>query len=149
MRQILSDRSACRLLVAGLTMLLVLSLPGCSPSGRQQGTVDDQQTSALINAYYRALQAGDIAQATAFYPDDQHLKWQALLEQRRTDYGALISYQVKGVEINTVYSGRLYVVRISVHNELKDSFELVTLFKGLDGGDYTIQSHTIKTLVNK
>lgn len=142
---IVHDRGApgARRLIAYLFLILLMAgLAGCAPG--EDG--DRQHARKVITQYYDAIKRGDFAAAAALYPQEQQQKWQAFLAREWAPLGRMQSYVIKGVEINTVFSGRIYLFKVTTHNENGDTFDMVTIFKKLNQDGYPIQSHKISRL---
>lgn len=103
-----------------------------------------QQIKDTVHQYFTSIQKGDYKQAVQEYSIEQRDKWLQYLQEKRSVVGAMNSFSVKGIEVNTVYSGKIIVVRVVTDNQIRGTTDLVTLFKKVSEETYYLQSHNIK-----
>ena len=122
-------------------MSMSLMLGGCSVGSPG---VDVAQKTA--DDFYQAQQQQDMEKALSFYSDSRAKEeWQTHLEHINQSLGAVQSYKLKNVEVNTVLSGRFYMFDYQVnYSSGKGAAETLTLFDSVEPDDVPlIASHTI------
>lgn len=122
-------------------ILLALLVSGCSV-----GSPGVEVAQTAVDGFYQAQQQQDMAKALGFFSDKRTPEeWRSHLEHLHDALGMVQSYTQKGVEVNTVLSGRFYIFDYQVnYSSGKGAKETLTLFDSVDEGDAPlIASHTI------
>ncbi len=109
-------------------------------------TENDQKARDLVDAYFLKLKKKDYDFAETFYRESDRGKWRLFISDSRKPLGKLLDYEIRDVEVNTVYSGRLFVVKVASFNSTLDAYEYLTVFRQVNSEDYVLQSHKIKPL---
>lgn len=139
-RQTAAGRSGLTgLIFLGLCVLLsacTMGSPGAD-IGRQ-----------VVDNYYQALQQENVdADALMEYFSDNRAPevWRSHLKNIRKSLGKVDTFEYKGKEVNTVFSGRFYIFEYQVNYDSgKGAKETLTLFDSVDSDDQPkIVSHVI------
>jgi len=114
----------------------LLLLAGCSvPAPTTREAVQYAQQ------YYDAVKAGDLDKAVRFLGGEKPAEaWRADLQDTLRQHGALQEYKLVRADMNTIYSGTLYVVEARVHYAKGIVNEVMTLREPVNGGELQIVS---------
>ena len=124
-----------------VVLAVCVAMAGCSI-----GSPDEGVARTTADAVYQAIQQGNIEGALPnFATTRAPEQWQAHLEHVEKQLGKVESFTFKLVEVNTVLSGRYYIIEYLVgYSSGKTAHETLTLFDSVETGDMPlIVSHVI------
>lgn len=105
------------------------------------GGPTEQDARRMASEYYEALKRGDVDAAVRTLGGEQDAEtWRYWLSQRMAQKGALQSYELRKVDVNTVYSGMLFVMDVDVVYPNGKSRETLTLGEPVTDGELKILS---------
>ena len=135
-----SKRTFKTVLNFSVLLVLVTMLWSCS----SQPDESDQEARQIVNEYLRAIKDEQIETAVSYYPEEARDQWRDFIVKAQQDKGALQKIETEGVEANTVYSGKFFLVFIHTYNEKRNAREVITVLKKLTDDKPYIVSHKIK-----
>lgn len=127
--------------MCALLFLCATVLAGCTI-----GSPDESVAHKTVEAFYQAVQQGDIDNALEHCSKNRSPEqWRSHLEHVQSSLGKVEKFVLGLTEVNTVLSGRFYILEYQVTYESgKGAKEIVTLFDSVDTGDMPlIVSHVI------
>jgi len=121
--------------------LLALLVSGCS-----MGSPNASVVQVIADKFYKAQQQQNLDEALGYFSDKRSAEdWRTHLTHIADNLGKVESFEYKGVETNTMLSGRLYIFDYQVaYSSGKQAKETLTLFDTLEEDDTAaIVSHMV------
>ncbi len=113
-----------RLLAASLLLAALALLGACTVQHRTE------QAKAVAEAFYQALHEDDLEAAAARLAGKKPQEaWLEELRARKVQLGRLQRYQLKDIEINTVFSGTFYLLTYQTAYSRGTATEILTVFE--------------------
>ena len=123
------------LLLGGLGTLSACSEEPVGPTAEEVG----QQ-------FYEAVQRGDFAAAADLYIEEiPRQEIIAELERNREELGDLEDFRLKDTVVNTVFSGRRYILKYKTRYSKKHATEGLILFQPVSDRIVRIEMHNVRT----
>ena len=123
------------LLLWGLGILSACSEEPVGPTAEEIG----QQ-------FYEAVQRGDFAAAADLFIDKiPRQEIIAELERNREELGDLEAFRLKDTVVNTVFSGRRYILKYKTRYSKKHATEGLILFQPVSDRIVRIEMHNVRT----
>ncbi len=122
-------------------VLAVIFLSACTI-----GSPDESVAYKQVEAFYGAVQNNDVPGALKYCSDKRTPEqWQLHLEHVKKSLGDVTKYEMINTEVNTVLSGRFYILEFLVtYSKGEVSKETITLFDTVETDDMPmIVSHVI------
>lgn len=109
----------------------------------------DVEPSAFAASFYQHLKAKDFGAASAMLSigmlgTSSREAWMGFMAQVQAELGQLNDVKVKNIEINTVRTGRMFILDISAHYEKANAAETLTLFQGLHTTGLEVVAYDVK-----
>lgn len=130
------------LFVRSMFVAAVLFLLTACSMGSPTGDVVAKE----VEGFYKARQQQDVDLALGYYSNKRPLEdWRHHLEHTVSKLGNVESYEQKGMEVNTVLSGRFYIFDYQVkYSSGTDAKETLTFFDTVKEDDkFGIVAHVI------
>lgn len=123
------------------SLVVTLLLVGCGPAPS-----NNEPAASIAQRYYDAIKNNDLQGAASLFlstPTQPHEFWVEQLEEHREKLGDLQSYEIRDTNVNTVYSGRRFSLRVSAQYSKHPATETLILFEDVAGNPTRIEAVSI------
>ncbi len=127
--------------LCGVLALCTVLLAGCTI-----GSPEESVAHQTVESFYQAIQQQDIDKALAYCSGNRSPEqWRSHFEHVQKSLGKVVSYTLDATEVNTVLSGRYYILEYLVTYDSGEVVEeIITLFDTVETDDMPlIVSHVI------